>query len=543
MLVLLSLGADAAPQQPAADGSETQGFVVFLRGAAIGREDVTTQISPAGIVISGRGRLAPPLDIVTSRAEVRYRPDWTPESLSIQGTVGGKKISLTTTFANGEARSEGVEGDRTNAQVDTVSPQTVVIPILFFGAYEALSRRILSASPGTELPAYLAPHAEFPVRVRSIVPERVQTGTRTFAIRRYTLALDTPEGDLLFQLSSDAEGRLVRVTLPSQRLDVVREDVAASTSRTVAYLNPGDEPLTVPAAGFNIAATVTRPKDVAGKLPAVAIASGSGVGDRDGVVAGVPLMGQLAGALADAGFLVVRYDKRGFGQTGGRAESATMSDLADDARAVIRAIEKRNDVDSRRVAILGYDDNAWIALLAASRENRVDAVVAIAAPASTGAELVLERQRLMLDRMKMSDAERQAKIEEQERIHAAVLTGKGWETVEQYRKQADTPWFQSYLKFAPAQVLDDVDQPLLIVHGELDRELPLDHATRLAELARTIGDSKTVELVTIRGVNHLFLPATTGDVTEYPSVTDRTMTSDVTTTVSGWLTKTLAGRR
>ena len=35
-------------------------------------------------------------------------------------------------------------------------------------------------------------------------------------------------------------------------------------------------------------------------------------------------MGQIARALVDAGFLVVRYDKRGIGQSGGRAESATI---------------------------------------------------------------------------------------------------------------------------------------------------------------------------------------------------------------------------
>ena len=34
-----------------------------------------------------------------------------------------------------------------------------------------------------------------------------------------------------------------------------------------------------------------------------------------------PIFGQIAGALADAGFIVVRYDKRGIGQSGGRAEA------------------------------------------------------------------------------------------------------------------------------------------------------------------------------------------------------------------------------
>ena len=39
--------------------------------------------------------------------------------------------------------------------------------------------------------------------------------------------------------------------------------------------------------------------------------AGSGVGDRDGVVQGVPTLAQLAGAIAESGMLAVRYDKRG----------------------------------------------------------------------------------------------------------------------------------------------------------------------------------------------------------------------------------------
>jgi hypothetical protein len=37
----------------------------------------------------------------------------------------------------------------------------------------------------------------------------------------------------------------------------VRADVAASTSRTQVYSNPGDEAVTIPAVGFNLGATLT----------------------------------------------------------------------------------------------------------------------------------------------------------------------------------------------------------------------------------------------------------------------------------------------
>ena len=80
---------------------------------------------------------------------------------------------------------------------------------------------------------------------------------------------------------------------------------------------------------------------------------------------GIPTLAQLAGAIADAGFLAVRYDKRGFGQSGGRSESATIQDFAEDVRAVVRWLEKRKDVDPKRIAVVGHSEGAWVALLAA----------------------------------------------------------------------------------------------------------------------------------------------------------------------------------
>jgi dipeptidyl aminopeptidase/acylaminoacyl peptidase len=87
--------------------------------------------------------------------------------------------------------------------------------------------------------------------------------------------------------------------------------------------------------------------------------------------------------------------------------------------------------------------------------------------------------------------------------------------------------------------VDDVRQPILFVHGEIDRQIPVTHLTQLSELARQ-GRSRSVEVVTVRGVNHLLVPAITGEVGEYASLTDRSVSADVRSTVTGWLTKTFA---
>ena len=75
-----------------------------------------------------------------------------------------------------------------------------------------------------------------------------------------------------------------------------------------------------------------------------------------------------------------------------------------------------------------------------------------------------------------------------------------------------------------------------------DAEVPVSHADRLAELARD-GRPTSVSVVTVDDVNHLLLPAVTGDVSEYPSLADRDISVDVTTAINDWLTETFSAIR
>jgi fermentation-respiration switch protein FrsA (DUF1100 family) len=183
-------------------------------------------------------------------------------------------------------------------------------------------------------------------------------------------------------------------------------------------------------------------------------------------------------------------------------------------------------------------------MLAASKDRNIAGVVTIDAPSTTGAQLALEQQQHVLERLKVSPAERDERVALQKKIQDAVLSGKGWEGVpEPMRKQADTPWTQSMLAFDPAKVIDDVRQPMLLIHAELDRQIPASHVERLADLARKESKSKTVEVLSVRGVNHLLVPAVTGEADEYATLPDLNISKDVTGAVESWLTKTLPPTR
>ena len=347
-------------------------------------------------------------------------------------------------------------------------------------------------------------------------------------------------------MGPDESGRLLRISMPTVGLEVARTDIISVSARRQTIRNDRDEAVRVPASGFNLAATVTPPDRTTERprWPAVILVPGSGSVDRDETVSGIPIYGQLAGGLSDAGFLVIRYDKRGTGQSGGRTEVATLENYAEDVRDVVRYIRDRDDIDDRRVAVIGHSEGGWIAMLAASRERRINALVLMAAPSTLGADLVLEQQRLALQRMSLPEQEQLAKIELQQRIHAAVISGNGWETIApELRQQADTPWFKSYLAFDPARVLEKVRQPIIVVQGGLDRQIAPGHGVRLTELAEARDRRVTVELVQMDGLNHLLIPAVTGEVDEYEELQDREIPAELISTLSERLHTLMPARR
>lgn len=538
-----SAAAQTPGSPPAADAAGTQ-FLVFFRSQPIGREEVLLLRVGDQWVIRGTSRLGAPIDITTRQAEMIYDLQWRPKSLTIDSIVRGQDVTLKTTFDGGKASNVIAVQGAPQTKVDPISADPVVLPNAFLGSYAALGLRLQGRAAGTELRAYIAPQGEVTVKITAVAQERMDTPKGAFAASRYGLTLSSPPptGDLVMNLWTNADGNLLRLSIPAQALEMAREDIASAASRTSAFSIAGDEAVQIPAVGFNLAATVTRPPKPTGRLPVAVLIGGSGPTDRDEVVAGIPVFGQIARDLVAAGFMVVRYDKRGIGQSGGRAESVTIADYAEDARSILFWLGRQKDVDRDRVALVGHGEGAGVAMLAAGRErDRVSALVLIAGVATTGAQLVIEQQTHLLSQMKIDDAQRAEKLALQERINQAVIKGTGWIDIpDSVRRVADTPWFYSFLTFNPALAMRDVRQPVLIVQGELDTQVKPHHADELAALARERKNKAAVEVVKVPGVNHLLVPAKTGEVIEYASLgPDAKVSSDATAAIAAWLTKTL----
>ncbi len=542
--LVASVSSPGLAQAPASAGPAVgeASFTIFVRGAEVGREQIVIARSGTDWIITSTGRLG---DQALNRFELKYTADWQPVELRLEATQspkeGKKSLRLLTSFGVTSAINEITQDGTTSSKTDQISARSVVLPNNVFAGYEALAARIATVPLGTALATYIPPRGEVKVVVKTVTNEDIMTPAGVVKTRRFGLLVDnvgTAAAPFAMSVTVDERARLAKIEIPSAALAVIRNDIAGVAARALTARNPTDSDVTLPGNGFTIAATLTAPPAM-GRLkhPTVVLVGGSGSVDRDGIVAGIPILSQLAGSLAQQGYLAMRYDRRGVGQTGGRTESATQRDYADDLIAIVRWLTRRDDVDERRVTVVGYGEGGAIALQAAAREKKIASLVLVATAGTSGADLVLEQQRRELERLKLPDAERAAKTDLQKRIQSAVIEGSGWESLPpDLRRQADTPWFRSVLLFDPAEVMPKVKQRILIVQGERDTEVPPHHADKLGELARgRKKDAGAAEVIRVPGINHLLVPATSGEVEEYPLLPDKTISPEVAATIVRWL--------
>ena len=540
---------DPRPQAPApsatANATQRQAaeadveFTLFLSGNRVGVEHVRVARAGGTWVISSTAQYGAPLNVTVNRFELKYTSDWQPVELHVEATRAGRPMGLATSFAMTSAINEIAQNGTTTSKTDQITARTIVLPNNFYAGYEALAARLADAQPGTAFRAYIAPQAEIPLTVNAVAAEQLSSPAGLLAVRRYEVVFQNPGGPVNAAITIDDRARLVRLEIPAANLRFVRSELAGVATRAQPVRNRADTDVIIPAEGFTLAGTLTMPEAM-GKLqhPAIVLVAGSGSVDRDEVVAGIPIFAQLAASLAEQGFVVLRYDKRGVGQSGGRSERATLQDFADDLTTTVKWLAKRKDIDRRHIAVAGHSEGGAVAMLAAARESRIASVILIAAPGTPGSELILEQQRHVLDLLATPEAERQSKIELQKRIQSAVMTDKGWEGIApELKEQAESPWFKSLLLFDPAKVMPKIKQPILIIQGDLDRQVFPHHADTLAELARARKKSPPVELVHLPGLNHLLVPAQTGEVSEYGVLPVKTVSPAVAKTIVDWLNK------
>jgi pimeloyl-ACP methyl ester carboxylesterase len=186
-----------------------------------------------------------------------------------------------------------------------------------------------------------------------------------------------------------------------------------------------------------------------------------------------------------AGFHVLTLDVRGHGENPPEELPLTAGEFGADTLAGVRALLDRSEVTA--AGILGHSMGGIGALLAAAAEQRVGAVVAASTPADP---YRLTRQTFRLAHLPLP---------------GPLAYPLAWLTTHVFLE----PRGHTVRSVSAARAIEAYRGPVLLIHGDADRVVPISHLMRLERSARRGRDedagSSALEVLVIPGGEHSWL--------------------------------------
>ena len=311
------------------------------------------------------------------------------------------------TIVSGDgAQTHMVKAGQAGDQTDAIAADAVLLPNPFWGPFEA--RRRAAEERGSRIARFRYSAARHRSRSRSATPrtEQIQTVARLVGTQRTHVTFAMPERAASTRTSGATRRAVCCASrIPAQSLDVVREDIASVAARRVTISRANDEAVKIPANGFSLAGTLSKPASTKRQH-----AAGRDSGRR------LRADRSRRDAVQHPD---LRPARRRASPTRATSCCATTSAASDRAAAApnrrrspttpticarsCSSCSERKDVDQKRIAVLGHSEGGSVAMLAAAKDKHITAVVLVAAIGVTGAELNMEQVTHGLDRLKKTD--------------------------------------------------------------------------------------------------------------------------------------------
>jgi hypothetical protein len=320
-------------------------------------------------------------------------------------------------------------------------------------------------------------------------------------------------------------------------------------------------------AGVRLVGTLTVPVS-GGRFPAVILIPGSGAQDRDGSpVGGAPVIGHkrllvMGDYLTRQGLAVLRMDKCGVGQSTGDLLSTTSADSANDVVTAVKFLKNRGDIDAKQIGLIGLSEGGTIAPIAATKSNDVAFVILMATPGLVGEQALYLQHAALLRAYGATDTEIAGGRAAYEKIYAVIKTEKensiALEKLSEYVNQqvievSDdlkrlepvkldsqfwlplvTPWYRFLLTYDPYPTLKRMKQPVLVMNGERDLQVPYEKNLSAIEAALKAGGNKDYMIVHLPNLNHLFQTSRRGLPSEYSEL-DETISPAALRQIFDWI--------
>ncbi len=225
---------------------------------------------------------------------------------------------------------------------------------------------------------------------------------------------------------------------------------------------------------MDLAGIVDREDLSGGKMPAVIICHGFTLFKE------FKPLHHLAQTLASNGFASLRFDFSDCrGESGGRCEDMMVSHQVNDLISAVNFLEKLDYIDSGRIGVAGHSLGGFTAIVTATTDKRLKAVVSISSPARA------ETQNLFNEST------------EKKWMDDGILN---FNTYKKGHVKLHYSFMEDLKEYDGTKIIKEVHVPIRLIHGQNDAIVPVENAEALYKNA-----NQPKELMLIPDADHLFL--------------------------------------
>ncbi len=268
--------------------------------------------------------------------------------------------------------------------------------------------------------------------------------------------------------------------------------------------------------GTRLAGTLTPPPGPA-QFPVVVAVHAAGGGTRE-----APLHRHLASFLPSLGVATFIYDRRGEGASGGKP-GATLTALAEDARAAVAVLARQPGARPGCVGLWGHSQGGWIAPMAAAGNDMVAFLTVVAGSGVTPHQQMIYATATLMREAGYSEEQVASATRLRNRLHEVTRDRGSRDDARRLIREASAePWyaltylpgpgpgsgestledeaaFEWDLDISPA--LAQLRIPVLLVYGETDRWVPIEPSTEAWRTALDQGQA-SLSIERLPGCGH-----------------------------------------
>jgi dipeptidyl aminopeptidase/acylaminoacyl peptidase len=233
--------------------------------------------------------------------------------------------------------------------------------------------------------------------------------------------------------------------------------------------------------GIQLNAKVYKSGNNSGSTPGVLIIEGSGKSGFTEEPEGSPFS-ELAKAIAEHGYTVLKYNKRGSGENSNNGSfwKSTFNSDNQDAQSALNFLKAFDGVDASRIFLIGHSFGGPQSLLLATK-NDVSGVILLTSTIRPTEELLLEQNAIIMGLQGLPQVEIDNYVQGMKKDLDQIKLGafecqfpkcSKIDGVPAYEDAIQVPWLYEVLNMNFAETAKSVQSPILFIFGSSDPVIP-----------------------------------------------------------------------